>query len=142
MKFLEILKPFRDAIEKDVTIEGAVQDAIYNGMLAYVQDLMLSLSSISKLSSLIFSGPIGSVFLYFISVLLKHAAIKGKQFLVVETYNWHSQEMMKVYVDSMTLINKDIDGRVLTDEEIKMYKLRIKSELKKFYNVGKYLNSK
>ena len=142
MKINEILKPFRDAIEKEFTIEGAIQDAAYNAMLAYVQDLMLSISSISRLSSFLFSGPIGVLVLYFISILLKHAAIKGKQFLVVETYNWHSTEMMKVYVDSMTIINREISGRTLSDEEITMYKLRIKAELKKFYHIGKYLNTK
>ena len=138
----EILKPFKDAIDNEVTIEGALQDAAYNAMLSYIQDIMLSFSSSSKLGSLIFSGPIGSIFLYFISILLKHAAIKGKQFLIIQTYNWHSKEMMKIYIDSMTLINRDIDGRILSDEEIKIYKLRIKAELKKFYNIGKHLNSK
>lgn len=142
MKIIEILKPFYDALNKDITLDNAIEQASYNAMMSYIKDIMMSYATSSKVGAIFFGGPIGFAATFFISLLIKYAASKGRGFAVITAYSWHSKELLAVYIESMDIINSKVKGKVLTDEEIKYYRQRISEELKKFYHIGKFVSAK
>ena len=136
----DLTGPFLKAFQGEIGMDEAVEIAAYNMMLTYIQDQMIRMASKSAFANFFFTGFIGSIFTFFLSHLLSFIASEGGNFAVSVIHEWHVGKLKDAYIANMTVWNNEIDLKeVLTEADKDAYKTGVKNELKKFFNLARYL---
>lgn len=144
LEFLDDLKgPFLEAYHGNIGLDTAVQKAAYNMMMSYLQDEMSRFAARSAFAKFFFTGPVGFIFTFFLSHLVRYLSIEGKNIAMTVVHRWHNKNLEKAYLANMKVYHQFVDVKeVLTEADIQHYKKGVKGELKKFFNLSRFLKRK
>jgi len=139
----DLTGPLLESYHGNIGLDTAVQKAAYNMMMTYLQDLIAGFAAKSAFAKFFFTGPLGFVFQFFLSHLISYISVQGKNFAIGQVHVWHQAKLERSYMANMKVYYQFIDVKaILTEADKQHYKRGVKNELKKFFNLSRFLKSK
>lgn len=139
----DLTGPFLKAFQSEIGLDKAAEIAAFNMMMTYLQDRMAKMATKHFIAKFLFTGFIGSILTSFvISPLLSFIAREGENFATLQVHQWHMNSLEKAYLFNMNVYNQNIEAlEFITEAQKEAYKKGVKDELKKFFNLSRFLKS-